>query len=271
VSGCLGDRVAALADHAVTPAQRDRALAHVSSCARCRDALDQQRQVRRALASAPTPEPPESLLLALRGMPDRPRVAPTAGLVPPPPATVTVVTTPRHRSRQARPSGAMVVGALAAVGASVGLAALAAAPQAATSVPVVRPDPAQFVQDHSSSVSRVSLVGPEVGVPSVGRTSSGGTTSPGALAAVAAPTPVGLLAFALLTAVEPAPGGRIVRAVAPSAVPASVVPTGAAASPSAAASGTTVAPGPAAPTETAPAPAASLAPSSAPSVAATGP
>jgi len=90
----LGDRIAALVDGELGHQDRDRALAHVAHCARCRQELDEQRAVRALLAGSPAPAPSaqtvEALLsLAAPGgpLPPRARTMPQGPLVPelPPP------------------------------------------------------------------------------------------------------------------------------------------------------------------------------------------
>lgn len=79
----LGERVSALADGELSHEARDRALAHVAVCSRCRADLDAERQVRRMLRGASEPVAPTSLLARLQALPaelpalDGPSVAAT--------------------------------------------------------------------------------------------------------------------------------------------------------------------------------------------------
>ena len=73
-------------DGTLSPSARERALAHVAGCPRCRAELDDERGVRALLAEVSMPDVPAALLASLTAIPDRPVPLPTPGLVPPPPA-----------------------------------------------------------------------------------------------------------------------------------------------------------------------------------------
>jgi hypothetical protein len=62
---CLGERVSALADGSMAPDAAMRALAHVSSCADCRQALEVERLTVERLRSLPSPAPSGDLMMAL--------------------------------------------------------------------------------------------------------------------------------------------------------------------------------------------------------------
>jgi hypothetical protein len=142
-SPCLGERVSALADGSMAPDAATRALAHVSSCLPCREALEVERLVVERLRSLPSPAPSGDLMMALLrlGEPGDPvplRRRPVAGgarpatfAVPPPagrPAAAWPGTTRPQGSR--RPGGRGQVqrrAVLAAAGAlGVGMLSLAA-------------------------------------------------------------------------------------------------------------------------------------------------
>lgn len=77
----LGDRVAALVDGELSHDARDRLLAHVAGCPRCREEVDAARQVKARLAALSVPDPSSALtarLLALAepGEPIPPRRRP---------------------------------------------------------------------------------------------------------------------------------------------------------------------------------------------------
>lgn len=61
----LGDLAAALADNELDHDQRDRALAHITSCTGCRAEVDAQRRLKALLANQPTPEVPATLTVTL--------------------------------------------------------------------------------------------------------------------------------------------------------------------------------------------------------------
>ena len=253
MSRCLGDLLAPLADGALPPAQAERALAHVAVCPSCRRELAEERRVRALLAGVEVPDVPPALLLSLTRIPDLPAVPVAAGIVPPPPlggagavaaaATALRPATPRR--------GGLAVGAVAALAASAGLAMLAAAPQAATSVPAVVPDAAGFAAEHAATVGGASMTAPGLRagagdrpagtttVAPVASTGSGlGAGSGPALAAFALPTsliPAAVAAFPdrsdapasrtrVVTAAVRAPDADLSEASATSA-PASPAPT----------------------------------------------
>jgi anti-sigma factor RsiW len=65
VNGHLGDQVAAFVDGQLDYPRRERALQHLSDCAQCRAAVDQQRWVKTRVQTLPSAEPSASLLSAL--------------------------------------------------------------------------------------------------------------------------------------------------------------------------------------------------------------
>src|SRR5262245_53058156 len=108
----LGARISALVDGELGHAARDRALAHIAHCSRCRAELDAERSVKdrttRAFAPPPSAELLASLLsLAEPGEPLRPmpRSMPLAPVVPtlPPPGRARSGA-PRGRSDSRGPS-----------------------------------------------------------------------------------------------------------------------------------------------------------------------
>jgi hypothetical protein len=62
---CLGERVGALADGSMAPDAATRALAHVTVCATCREALEVERLTVERLRSLPSPTPSGDLMAAL--------------------------------------------------------------------------------------------------------------------------------------------------------------------------------------------------------------
>ncbi|MBD2899441.1 zf-HC2 domain-containing protein [Spirillospora sp. NPDC000708] len=98
---CLGERLTALIDDELDPADRDRALAHLAGCAACRAEADELRRVKgrlRGLSAIPASDgaddlPSGDFLNRLRSM------GADAGSAPEPPAT----TQPMRPAPPARP------------------------------------------------------------------------------------------------------------------------------------------------------------------------
>ncbi|TGN81485.1 zf-HC2 domain-containing protein [Streptomyces bauhiniae] len=65
----LGDRLSALVDGELGHESRDRVLAHLATCCRCRAEADAQRQLKNVFAEAAPPPPSESFLARLQGLP----------------------------------------------------------------------------------------------------------------------------------------------------------------------------------------------------------
>ncbi|SED54256.1 Putative zinc-finger [Streptomyces misionensis] len=65
----LGDRLSALVDGELGHDTRERVLAHLATCARCKAEADAQRALKNAFAAAPPPPPSASLLARLQGLP----------------------------------------------------------------------------------------------------------------------------------------------------------------------------------------------------------
>ncbi|MER7764678.1 zf-HC2 domain-containing protein [Streptomyces sp. NPDC097619] len=94
----LGDRLAALVDGELSHDARERVLAHLATCARCKSEADAQRRLKTLFVEAAPPPPSEGLLARLQGLPGGEpgggfgngvfgAVGPdTFGYVPPPPA-----------------------------------------------------------------------------------------------------------------------------------------------------------------------------------------
>ncbi|MET9421856.1 zf-HC2 domain-containing protein [Streptomyces sp. NPDC006540] len=71
----LGDRLAALVDGELEHDARDRVLAHLATCPRCKAEADAQRRLKNVFAQAAPPPLSEGLLARLQGLP----AGPTAG------------------------------------------------------------------------------------------------------------------------------------------------------------------------------------------------
>lgn len=66
----LGDRLSALVDGELGHDSRDRVLAHVATCTKCRAEVDAQRRLKNVFAEVAPPPPSESFLARLQGLPD---------------------------------------------------------------------------------------------------------------------------------------------------------------------------------------------------------
>ncbi|WNM30066.1 zf-HC2 domain-containing protein [Streptomyces sp. Li-HN-5-11] len=65
----LGDRLSALVDGELGHDARERVLAHLATCAKCRTEVDAQRRLKNVFAEAAPPPPSESFLARLQGLP----------------------------------------------------------------------------------------------------------------------------------------------------------------------------------------------------------
>ncbi|MFI8961004.1 anti-sigma factor family protein [Streptomyces sp. NPDC053493] len=68
----LGDRLAALVDGELGHDARERVLAHLATCPRCKAEADAQRTLKSVFASTAPPPPSEGLLARLQGLPGGP-------------------------------------------------------------------------------------------------------------------------------------------------------------------------------------------------------
>ncbi|MFF7972038.1 zf-HC2 domain-containing protein [Streptomyces sp. NPDC007905] len=66
----LGDRLSALVDGELGHESRERVLAHLATCARCKAEADAQRRLKNVFAEAAPPPPSESFLARLQGLPE---------------------------------------------------------------------------------------------------------------------------------------------------------------------------------------------------------
>ncbi|MCX3060985.1 anti-sigma factor family protein [Streptomyces beihaiensis] len=65
----LGDRLAALVDGELDHDARERVLAHLATCARCKSEADAQRRLKNVFAEAAPPPPSENFLARLQSLP----------------------------------------------------------------------------------------------------------------------------------------------------------------------------------------------------------
>ncbi|MFE9724471.1 anti-sigma factor family protein [Streptomyces sp. NPDC005794] len=68
----LGDRLAALVDGELKHDARERVLAHLATCSRCKAEADSQRRLKSAFATSAAPSPSEGFLARLQGLPGGP-------------------------------------------------------------------------------------------------------------------------------------------------------------------------------------------------------
>ncbi|MFJ3900922.1 anti-sigma factor family protein [Streptomyces sp. NPDC090025] len=68
----LGDRLAALVDGELGHDARERVLAHLATCTRCKAEADAQRTLKSVFAAAAPPPPSAGLLARLQGLPGQP-------------------------------------------------------------------------------------------------------------------------------------------------------------------------------------------------------
>ncbi|MEV2244072.1 zf-HC2 domain-containing protein [Streptomyces sp. NPDC049970] len=68
----LGDRLAALVDGELKHDARERVLAHLATCTRCKAEADVQRRLKSAFATSAAPSPSEGFLARLQGLPAGP-------------------------------------------------------------------------------------------------------------------------------------------------------------------------------------------------------
>ena len=104
----LGQRISALVDGELGHEARDRALAHIAHCPSCRSALEEERQVKGRLATAPSPPASPQLTARLRALaepgdplPPPARRMPLAPVVP----TLPAPGGSRRPGRRNRPDG----------------------------------------------------------------------------------------------------------------------------------------------------------------------
>ena len=65
----LGDRLSALVDGELGHDTRERVLAHVATCPKCKAEVDAQRRLKNVFAEVAPPAPSESFLARLQGLP----------------------------------------------------------------------------------------------------------------------------------------------------------------------------------------------------------
>ncbi len=174
----LGQRISALVDGELGHEARDRALAHIAHCVSCRAALEEERQVKDRLATAPSPPASPQLTARLRALaepgdplPPLARRMPLAPVVPTLPApggrrpgrrnrpdgrADSRGPGNRSRSRRARYAAATAVSVAGLVLATAFLAG--AAPQQ-PGTPVL-PPAAELTVEHAATTSGLPLSDP---------------------------------------------------------------------------------------------------------------
>ena len=175
-SGCLGDRVADLADGRMSLAERETAFSHVAVCDRCRVALDTERAASTALAT-PAAGPSDDFITRLLAIPAteevaaRPFVPPVAaekvgsrpsGSAGVRPAVPGPSTRPASRRRRVR----IVVGSAAGAAALAVAAVVGGAPAVvggpSAPAPAFAPVVDVLADEHSASTQRMPFSGPLV-------------------------------------------------------------------------------------------------------------
>jgi anti-sigma factor RsiW len=185
---CLGARIADLADGRLTPAETERAYAHVASCPACRVALEAQRTASTVLGSTTGIEPGADFLSRLAGIPEQGVPAPSADIPSQPSAGVRPAGGASVRPRAAAPAStgpgrrrSRQVAVGAAASAALALAAYVGV-SSATAGAVLTPQPAigrvvdTFAVEHAVSVDRMPLTGPLI--QPVGYAAPSGSASP---------------------------------------------------------------------------------------------
>lgn len=74
----LGDRLAALVDGELKHDVRDRVLAHLATCPKCKAEADAQRRLKNVFAQSAPPPPPKGCSRGSKGCPQDPEVTTTA-------------------------------------------------------------------------------------------------------------------------------------------------------------------------------------------------
>jgi anti-sigma factor RsiW len=151
MSGHLEELAAALADGELDHDARDRALAHITGCAPCRAAVDEQRRLKSLIANQPDPEVSAELAARLTALArnaaghTRPDVVRNAVPSPSRPRGAR----PRARNLRSLRGRAATVSAL-----GVALVAGVAAAGGGSDAPRVRPPVATFVDEHNATTNR---------------------------------------------------------------------------------------------------------------------
>ena len=186
---CLGARVADLADGRLSPAETERAYAHVAVCSACRVALEAQRTASTVLGSTAGTEPGADFLARLTAIPEQ--AAPrTPSVIPAQPAAGVR----RAGTAHARPHGAYPLPSApghrrarqvaAGAAASAALVAAAYVGVSSTAGVVTTPTPAigrvvdTFAVEHAVSVDQMPLTGPQIQPADYTGTSASASSSP---------------------------------------------------------------------------------------------
>ena len=160
----LGDRISALVDGELDHDARDRALAHIASCPRCRAAVDEERWLKSRLHRLPATEPSATLLSALFAAP---RVPAQRQLEP-------------VRDAERGPRVTLVLAGAGSVSAAMlTLAYLLGGSDAPTPVaPPVSPPVGQFSAEFAGTTEGLPFSDPAVGVYPVAVQSTGPSAGP---------------------------------------------------------------------------------------------
>ena len=158
----LGDRVSALVDGELDHDARDRALAHLASCARCRAAVEEERWLKSRLRRLPASEPSANLLSALFAAPQAKAVSVGAEVLQP--AT----------GAGGLRAGVLLTGAGAVSAAMFGVAyLLGGSGGSLPPAPAVSPPVGQFSAEFAGTTGGLPFSDPAVGVYPVAVQSAG--------------------------------------------------------------------------------------------------
>ncbi|MBI1376697.1 MAG: hypothetical protein GC157_04335 [Frankiales bacterium] len=172
MSRCLGARVADLADGRLSPAEAERAFAHVAVCGRCRAALDAQRAASARLGDTPGIAPSDDLLQRLRSVPaaaprDPAAVVPAQGGAGPRPAGAAGVRPGGSRPAVARRRrrGRVVLASAAGAAALAVVAVVGTTSTLSTTVvphPSIAPVVDTLFDEHAAVTEQLPLSGPRI-------------------------------------------------------------------------------------------------------------
>ena len=169
MSGHLGNQVAAFVDGQLDYARREKALAHLSGCARCQELVEEERWVKTRVQTLPGAEPSADLLSALtRVCADHPGA--TAHPAAPWPAGERRWPLPPDRVRR---SSLFLAGAGSLAAGFIGIAYAVGSTQPSVDTPVSPPVgqfSAQFVGSHPMPLGDPAMDA----IPALGNRSSAG-------------------------------------------------------------------------------------------------
>lgn len=175
----LGDLTAAFVDGQLDDAGRERALAHLTGCAACRDEVEAQRRLKSRLTGLRDPQVPGDLSARLLDLPVRraDRLGPVGFRGP---LGGPGRRRPRSRFDIRRPAGrgehhrvrTAMAGAASIVLGSLVIALAIGSPS--NNAPTIRPPVDRYLYEHAATTDEVPLVDPGVAAVSVSYAGVGG-------------------------------------------------------------------------------------------------